>query len=84
MPVLSEGPPGQLQPEAARLSGPQHEVRPVPAEGEGGQGAGPEGGPSGTPRHPIPAQVLAQLGGNPPETSFFFFGAAALLVAGFF
>jgi hypothetical protein len=34
--VLPEGTPGQLQPEAARVPRPQHEVRPVPQEGEGG------------------------------------------------
>ena len=33
MPVLSEGPPRQLQPEAARVPGPQHEVRTVREEG---------------------------------------------------
>ena len=36
--VLSEGPPRQLQPQAARLSRPQHEVWPVREEGgQGGQ-----------------------------------------------
>ncbi len=38
MSVLPEGTQGQLQPEAARVPRPQHEVRPVSQEGEGGQG----------------------------------------------
>ena len=37
VPVLQQGPQGQLQPEAARLSGPQHEVRNVREEGDGGR-----------------------------------------------
>ena len=35
--VLQQGPSGQLQPEATRLSGPQHEVRNVREEGDGGR-----------------------------------------------
>ena len=57
--VLPEGPPGQLQPQAARLPRPQHEVRPVPEEGEIGQVKGPEGGPGPWGGS---AQVFTQLG----------------------
>jgi hypothetical protein len=63
VPFLPEGPQGQLQPEAARLSCPQHEVRPVPEEGEGGQGQGAEEGAGPQPRRLVRVHAQ-QLGGN--------------------
>jgi hypothetical protein len=57
--VLPEGTPGQLQPEAARLPRPQHEVRPVPQEGKGGQGR------ADPLRQGRAGHVHAQLGTSP-------------------
>jgi len=57
--VLPEGTPGQLQPEAARVPRPQHEVRPVPQEGEGGQGR------ADPLRQGRAGHVHAQLGTSP-------------------
>jgi hypothetical protein len=63
--LLPERTPGQLQLEAARVPRPQHEVRPVPEEGEGGQGKGRlQAGSRTRGRRLAHTEVHTQLGAN--------------------